>query len=365
MIPHTLPDYVERGGRQVWRPPYAARRARIFGFVLSAPAASIDALLHRDLIEPAGGAVDYRCAHESVVVTFSRIEELASAEKPDSERGWLPELEVAVWCLAGDAIAGGRLVWYVPYVFTDSGQTVATGREVYGYPKQIGYFDQGFAGALDAGGSTAVEALAIDPFGPATSATRRRMVAAERAAGTQGKGQLAIGQAGFDHLTGFLASGVELSTKIPFGPKPAQSATITPAGSPPPGMKKSGGPWSFGRILSALEGRGLTGDPEELVLSMVANPTLVFLKQFRDVTCPTKACYQSVIEAPMAVEPVGAGYESLDPKMFGVSLYDWDSHPIAGDLGIAPAKPIQPSLAFRAELDFEVMLGDEVWRAPT
>ena len=256
MIPHTLPDYVERGGRQVWRPPYAARRARIFGFVVPAPASSIDALLHRDLIEPAGGAVDYRCAHESVVVTFSRIEELASAEQPDSGRGWLPELEVAVWCLAADAIAGGRLVWYLPYVFTDSGQTVATGREVYGYPKQIGYFDQGFAGALETGGSTAVEALAIDPFGPATSATRRPMISAVRAAGTQGMGQVAIGKAGFDDLTGLFAAGLGVNVRIPLGPQPAPSAVITPTGSPTPGIKGGAGPWGFGRILDRLGGRG-------------------------------------------------------------------------------------------------------------
>ena len=110
---------------------------------------------------------------------------------------------------------------------------------------------------------------------------------------------------------------------------------------------------------------GVTDDPAELVLGMVANPTLVFLKQFRDATCATKACYQSIVEAPLAIEPIGAGYESIDPKLFGVTVHDWDSHPIAGDLGIAAAIPIQPTLAFRAELDFEVMLGDEVWRAPT
>ena len=39
-------------------------------------------------------------------------------------------IEVSVWCLVADVNAGGRLGWYLPYVFTDSPQTMATGREV-------------------------------------------------------------------------------------------------------------------------------------------------------------------------------------------------------------------------------------------
>lgn len=365
MIPHNLPDYVERGGRQVWRPPYSARRAQIFGFVLDAEGAAVDALLHRDLIEPAGGAVDYRCAQERVVVTFSAIERLASAEPPDSLRGHLPELEVAVWCLAGDAIEGGRLVWYLPYIFTDSGQTVATGREVYGYPKQIGFFAPGYPGALDAGGSTVVEALAIDPYDPSQSAIRRPMISVNRASGTQGAGALSAGASAFADLTGLFAVGLSVNAETPYGPKPPPSAVITTTTSPVPQPSGIGGPWIVKRVLDTLQGRGLTDDPNELVLAMVANPTLVFLKQFRDVACPTKACYQAVVEAPLAVDPVGATYESLDPTMFTISVEDWDSHPIASDLGIAASQPIAPELAFRAELGFDVQLGDEVWRAPT
>lgn len=365
MIPHDLPDYVERGGRQVWRPPYRARRAQIFGFVLDAEGAAVDVLLHRDLIEPAGGEVDYRCAQQSVVVTFTAIEQLASAEPPDSLRGHLPELEVAVWCLAGDAIAGGRLVWYLPYVFTDSGQTVATGREVYGYPKQIGYFASDYPGALEAGGSTVVEALAIDPFDADQPAIRRPMISVDRASGTQGVGRLAAGGSALADLTGHFAVDLDVSAKIPHGPKPPPSAVITPTTAPAPQASARGGPWIVKRVLDSLQGRGLTGDPNELVLGMVANPTLVFLKQFRDVACPTKACYQAIVEAPLSVDPVGASYESLDPAMFEVSIEDWASHPIASDLGISPSTPIAPKLAFRAELNFEVQLGDEVWRAPT
>ena len=72
------------------------------------------------------------------------IGRLASGDPHDELRGYLREREVSVWCLVADVAETGptsRLLWYLPYVFTDSGQTVATGREVYGYPKQVGTFD--------------------------------------------------------------------------------------------------------------------------------------------------------------------------------------------------------------------------------
>ena len=179
MIPENLPDYVDRGGRQVWRPPYTASGAKLFGFVLDADAAAIDSLLHRDFNEPAGGAVDYRCAHSSVIVIFAAIEKLASGDPRDEQRGYLSELEVSVWCLAADVTAGNRLVWYLPYVFVDAGQAVASGREVYGYPKQIGLFEDDYPDKLENGGTTTVWAPAIDPYGkdekaiPLSDALRR------------------------------------------------------------------------------------------------------------------------------------------------------------------------------------------------
>ena len=101
-----------------------------------------------------------------------------------------------------------------------------------------------------------------------------------------------------------------------------------------------------------------------LILDMVANPTLVFLKQFRDASCPTKACYQALVEAPLAVHPPGATYEELERELFEITVADWASHPIATELGIAPANQ-QPQLAFRASFGFDIKLGLEVWRAPT
>jgi hypothetical protein len=368
MIPENLPDYVERGGRQVWRPPYSAKRAELFGFVLDAERSAIDTLLHHDLAEPSGGAVEYRCAHPSVVVVFAKIDSLTSTDEPDSRRGYLSELEVSVWCLAADVAVANRLLWYLPYVFVTPGQAVASGREVFGYPKQMGSFPAGFPEALWNGGDTVVEAEAIDPFGPGTAATLRPMIGAERAATDTGDaGVTGQGAEAFNAVRGHFEQNIAVDAQIPFGPAPQPSAVITPKSSPPPSpISRATVPaWAARRVLDTLSGRELAGAPADLVADLVANPNLLFLKQFRDACCPTKACYQAILEAPLSVRPLTASYRSLDPELFEITIQDWASHPIATDVGVDAGTPLEPTHAFRAELDFDIQLGFEVWRAQT
>jgi len=242
VIPDNLPDYVERGGEQVWRPPYTARQVDLYGFVAPADQAAIDELLQRDLVLPSGYAVDYRCAHPNIVVTFGAIGHEASDDPIDSARGYITEREVSIWCLVADVAATGRLLWYLPYIFTDSGQTVATGREVYGYPKQLGYFDSSYPEKLgDAGGTTTVRALAISPYAPSTRAEPRAMVSVKR---KPGPASLTGARAGLiDDLASMFYPGVKVNASLPYGPGPEPSATITTTKTPPPRKAKSTPPW--------------------------------------------------------------------------------------------------------------------------
>lgn len=337
----------------------------MFGFVLGADRDAIDGVLNRDLVEPARGAVDYRCASESVIVIFATIERLGSGDGRDRLRGYVRELEASVWCLAADVSAGSRLVWYLPYLFADPGQAVASGREVYGYPKQAGVFAPDYPQALDQGGTTTVEALAIHPYDPNRKAELRPMISVERApqlAGAQAvKGS---GAGAFADLSELFAASLDVSGTLPFGPAPQASGAITPLSAPPPPPSPPGVPaWAARRVLDTLLGRSQRDDPAALIGEMADDPTLVFLKQFRDVSCPTKACYQAVVEAPLIADFASARYDALDRTLFEVTVGDWDSHPIASELGLQPATATAPQAAFRARLDFEIGLGLEVWRA--
>jgi hypothetical protein len=351
-----LPEYVERGGAQVWRPPYSAKHADVFGFMLATDPAAIDRLLQRDLVEPSFGAVDYRAAFEYLIVLVADIGLLSCADPPDSLRGFLPEREVGVWCLGADAQRAGRLVWYLPYVFTDSGQTVATGREVYGYAKQIGIFDDDFPAKLTDGGVTTVKALANNPYDPQQRAAVLPMISVEALqAPPQGPlGDLAA-------FTGLFSGAIHVRRDVPSGPPPEPSAAITASDAPAPPSATPPQPW-VRRVLDRFIRGGLQLAEEGILIAdMVANPTLVFLKQFRDISCSTKACYQAVTEAPLGVEPIS--YRPLDAADFRITVQDWASHPIASELGLPAGTPIEPVHAFRASLNFQIRLGYEVWRA--
>jgi hypothetical protein len=138
---------------------------------------------------------------------------------------------------------------------------------------------------------------------------------------------------------------------------------ILPLGAPPPDPQPPAPPWVKGPLtevepmLEALE-------PLELILEMAASPTLAFLKQFRDVSCATKACYQAVVESRVAMLP-DAKFQLLDESLFELTFEDWDSHPIATELLGAPGRTtVSPLRAFHAEFGFDVQLGVEIWRAP-
>jgi hypothetical protein len=364
MVPLSrLPDYVERGGQQVWRAPYSARQVDLYGFVIGAEKGAIDALLLRDLVLPTGRALDYRCAHENVVVTFGSIGWEASLDPVDAGRGYLSEFEVSIWCLVADMNARGRLLWYLPYIFTNSEQTIATGREIFGYPKQLGYFDANYPDALGTGGgTTSVKTLSIDPFSPNSEATVREIISVTRAAGARPPNPAETIES---ELSLLYPGGFSVNPGHPTALHTRPSAAITPSGHPPPpAAPHRGAPWLKG-ILNALEGRSLTRDPSDLITDMVANPTLVFLKQFRDAACATKACYQAVIEAPITFHLDGASFDRLDETAFSLKLGSLASDPVADELGLDPDKPAPIQRAFHANFGFDIQLGVEAWRAPT
>jgi hypothetical protein len=350
----------------VWRPPYTARRASLWGFVIEASKAAIDELLQRDFAGPTRGEVNYRCVHGNVVVAFADIAELASGDPVDSERGYLREREVSVWCIAADPRAGGQLVWYLPYVFADSGLAVASGREVYGYPKQLGVFDARYPSQLVDGGTATVRALAMRRYGAGNAAESLPMISVKRQpggrAGARSGGAHTLADI-IDEIAAWFEGGFTTAGPTAVGPGPRQSARILPLGAPGPAPEPPAPPWVKGpltEIEPVLEGL----EPLELIAELAASPTLAFLKQFRDVSCATKACYQAVVESRVAMQP-GASFDLLDESLYELILEDFASHPIASELLGAPGRAtVSPLRAFHAEFGFDVQLGVEIWRAP-
>lgn len=369
MTIRNLPDYVDGGGRrQVWRPPYGARNAQLLGMVVKADRTAIDTLLDRDLNAPAGGAVEYRCAHRNILVMLADIVEMRSTDPFDSQRGFLAERELSIWCLAADRNAGERLVCYLPYIFTDSGQTVSTGREVYGYPKELGAFDAGFADIFTpTGATTNIDALAIEKFGCAAKAVPRTMVSITRKAGPGSPPVPAEPTPREEVLRNLFPGAFSIDDDRGFevSPKPPPSATITVGSATPPARPAPPPPYAR-PVIELRRSSPLNANPDTLAAQLAQSPTLVFLKQFRDICCPTKACYQAIVESTISINPAGATFEPLDPALFSLTVSTYDSQPIAAELGLGPGQTtLTPDRVFLASLDFDSLTGLEVWRAPT
>jgi hypothetical protein len=360
MIPRHLPDYVERDGAFVYPPPYVAKDARITGFVIDANREVIDDLVRRELVEPTDGELDYRCLLPSIVILYATIARLSSRGLYGPDRGYVTEKELSIWCPVYD-VRSGRGVWYLPYVFVDNPQAVATGREVYGYPKQAAVV----SGLVNRPEGMSVKAPAFRSLAANVPATLEWMVTVRRT-----KTTLPPGWSDVPALVTELApEPLEVDPATRTGAAATPSVRLMPSGRARPSSDQPmRAPWER-PLLRPAPGRDITRSPEEniaLLGSMITSPTLVFLKQFRDAECPTKACYQAVVEAPIVPTfSTGSSSAALNGDDFRVKVANWPSHRMAEMVGVAAGTELTPRLAFEAKLDFEIQLGTEVWRAPT
>jgi hypothetical protein len=88
---------------------------------------------------------------------------------------------------------------------------------------------------------------------------------------------------------------------------------------------------------------------------------VVFLKQFRDVGDSTAACYQALVEARTQITTFRSGGRL--PGKFNLIVKNFDSHPVATDLGIE-GESVPVDFPFFVDVDFVMGLGTELWRAP-
>jgi hypothetical protein len=82
---------------------------------------------------------------------------------------------------------------------------------------------------------------------------------------------------------------------------------------------------------------------------------MVFLKQFRDVGDPRRACYQTIVSADARVTTYRAGGVLDGP--FEVQIARLDSHPIIEDLGLSGER-IEPIFSAWVDFDFDVDEGE-------
>jgi hypothetical protein len=303
--------------------PVLARDVRMYGFIVQAdPTYVVDMYLNA----PGHPSVRYEPAYPVVLVTFSQLGRVAAEDPPYRDVGWASETEATVWVFAKRTGGGASsVVWFAPYIFVDLPFAISQGREIYGFAKEIGRFDQPPAGEWHA---RPPDGPHVDRFTLHTFGTPR-----------------------FDPATQF--------TMQPL----LDIRRVTPAGSVLATL------WSDIRnaagelrdaVLGAFEGHPFTLEPPlEHLLPPIG--TLVFLKQFWDARDGRFACYQALVEADMALVdplhfrgwPLGGGYE--------LTVTTLASHPLHRDLGWKAAQTTFPCLfAYWTDMTFRLGTGREV-----
>lgn len=159
-------DFIDTPYRYTGHNPYFAPRSTLKSGFLKADRQSLQAHVDRTLNR--GGAGKYRFIvpinHVLLTVLYSPLVKSLSAV--DKSRGGVEETDVALWTLVYGGPIGKelrwRLFWMPTYIFVDVGTAVATGREVYGFPKQMCRTEM----SGDLNFETSVHAVGLQKFHP-------------------------------------------------------------------------------------------------------------------------------------------------------------------------------------------------------
>jgi Acetoacetate decarboxylase (ADC) len=316
----SQPTYIERSGEQVYAQPFAATGVEFFGFAVPADLDSLQRNVCDRYLNAAlgGGASRFRAAVRHVLFVFNTIAALRAEPAPDRDRGWFPEQEAAVWTIVADR-EREKLFWFHPYMIVDNSYAMAMGREIYGFPKTIGWFE--IPHGPDPPSRLRVDTLVVREFSPDCEGGRARLFEVRQ----EGPEKV--------HHRGLTFSGLEeLCVEI---------------------VRLLGVERGFFRELAL--GEHVFDDLVHGRLPMV------FLKQFRDGVDPTRACFQSIQEVDSRLTKFHDARILHDG--YRIEIDDVASHPVRRDLGL-PAGSLESELSFWASFDFAIGSCTEVWRAP-
>jgi hypothetical protein len=314
----TPTPYIERGGDLVAYQPFMQEQTHMRCFFLKGDRDKLQDLCDRVFNRPSGYALNFQPLGSTVLLSFAQIESIYSVNEDSPHLGSMSEIDVAFWIpMLSQRDSGLHLSWYVAYIFVDNPLAMATGREVYGFPKTIAQFQ--IPKEMNSPESYWVETAALKKFHSQSRMTNERIFEVVPRLNSQQKGKP------FQSLN-------DLRLLLPMltgGGKGLQSQ-ITMS-------------WYHFRNIAASR-----------------KSDILFLRQLRDIRNPAVAAYQEVIEAPARVTDFHRG--GWLPGSFDVHLQSNATFPIAEELGLdMGGHPVQA--AFWVEFDFLMDVGQTLWRS--
>jgi hypothetical protein len=336
-LPH-LPTYVEHGGEIACRHPADALDSRMYGFVVKAHRSRLAAYCERVYNAPTDGEWQWEPLSDEVLLNFVNIGKMASTDPLDQQLGGCNEKEVAIWMPIVDRVHG-KFAWGIPYMFVDQALALVGGREVYGFPKQLGTLEVPPRGTDKTPQQLWIDSVTVDRYVPTSMAGNQRVLTVKRPGKTKPLDQA------WDS----------------FGEALAQLAGI--AQQDLADDLRGSHPMTWLRRLMRDGLQRLADVPGDLRFFMhllEENAPMLLLKQFRDAHVPGAACYQALVLVNMRVARLRAG--GMLPDDYQIEIADLDGEPICRELGITHS--CTPRLSFWLDFDFLVDLGEILWEAP-
>ena len=312
------PGYVEFGGLDTFPGPYDCRKTTLYSFMVMADIGALERLVNQVLTRPTLGAAEFRPLAPMVMLSIGDIANVVPLTPPYKTYGSVNEAQLAVWVPVVQVTGAGaektaKNFWmFTSYIWVDNPMSMATGREMYGWPKSMGIIH--LPDEADASLSLQTYGLDYDPANQPSYLDLLRLTPTVNP----------VGESRVGTTVGAFAQAVVDTVK-------AQHQLDLTA-----------------RFGIAVE---LTDDAVDMALPEI------YLKQIRSIECGTNAALQQICDSHAGIETVS--FQQL-PTSYALSIQKVDSHPLALDLGIADQ---EVKVAFKIEMDFRQDVGRVLWDA--
>lgn len=315
----ALPGYVSDRdvGQSSVHPPGRFEGVTSYIFALEGSTDLMEAQARRHLTEATGGEWEASVFGPTVLLFFNYARRLTSPEGPS---GWTPNYEAVVGYPVAMKQRGllhpSHFFHWLPYVFIDNSRGMCTGRESWGYPKEIAQI--GIPPLSSEATAWSVSPLIFRTFAPETEGRMETLIDVRR-----------------------------------IDPPSAHESLWSETS----GLCK----WLVEQFVHGVR-------DAEILVDLVRDwhrgeMPVVNLKQFRDVSDGSRACYQALVTSPLAVRAMRQG--GVLAGSYALRILPCDSHPIARQFGLATGP--EGTIAIRGgawvEWDFDAVSGDVLWEA--
>ena len=326
----SLFPYIDFSNDPIIPLPGLASHTLMYCFPLQANHDKLTAVCNQRLnFSPLSQTVRYLPISSQVIMVLSHLQKSYTLDKDYKRAGLIQETAAQVFIPVIEWKLNHRSEWtaqrvlaFIPYIFVDSPITYAIGREHIGFPKNMGQFQ--YPESPQRADSFEVSAYGFQRFddqNPQFPGYHPWLSIKKTADAPNAP-------------TGNWTNHRDAWTDV------KRSLNLTPSDSLFPN--------NLGFYVHELE---------DLLRAEIP---MIFLQQFRDITDPQRACYQSINEAPGRVQAIYGGW--FLHGEFDATFHDMASFPIKSDLGLPDRTTINHAFWIDTDLVFET--GQTLWKAP-